>query len=178
MQHSFLKLLGAAVLGGAIGAIILTQFEHQEPAVIAVDSTHDELPKPVVFHTSSTEQEVANEGFANLTPASEKGVQSVVHITTEFVREEITYDPFLQLFYGEDAYKIQKRKGMASGSGVIISPEGYIVTNNHVVQDAKKITIHLDGNNYEADLIGTDPSTDLAVVKIDRKKLPYLDFSH
>ena len=177
MQHSFLKLLGAAVLGGAIGAIILTQFEHQEPTVIAVDSTHDELPKPVVFHTSSTEQEVANEGFANLTPASEKGVQSVVHITTEFVREEITYDPFLQLFYGEDAYKIQKRKGMASGSGVIISPEGYIVTNNHVVQDAKKITIHLDGNNYEADLIGTDPSTDLAVVKIDRKKLPYLDFS-
>lgn len=177
MQHSFLKLLGAAVLGGAIGAIILTQFEHQEPAVIAVDSTHDELPKPVVFHTSSTEQEVANEGFANLTPASEKGVQSVVHITTEFVREEITYDPFLQLFYGEDAYKIQKRKGMTSGSGVIISPEGYIVTNNHVVQDAKKITIHLDGNNYEADLIGTDPSTDLAVVKIDRKKLPYLDFS-
>ena len=177
MQHSFLKLLGAAVLGGAIGAIILTQFELQELTVIAVDSTHDELPKPVVFHTSSTEQEVANEGFANLTPASEKGVQSVVHITTEFVREEITYDPFLQLFYGEDAYKIQKRKGMASGSGVIISPEGYIVTNNHVVQDAKKITIHLDGNNYEADLIGTDPSTDLAVVKIDRKKLPYLDFS-
>lgn len=177
MQHSFLKFLGAALLGGAIGAITLSSFQNQEKTIIVKDEKTIDLPKTQFYQTSSGGLNNDQQGYANLTPASEKGVQSVVHITTEFVREEITYDPFLQLFYGEDAYKIRKHRGMASGSGVVISPEGYIVTNNHVVQDAKKITIHLDGNNYEAELIGTDPSTDLAVVKIDRKNLPYLEFS-
>ena len=66
---------------------------------------------------------------------------------------------------------------MASGSGVIVSPTGYIVTNNHVVQDAHKITITLDGNKYDGELIGTDPSTDLAVIKIGKSDLPFLEFA-
>jgi S1-C subfamily serine protease len=180
MQQSFLKLLGAAVLGGAIGAVIITQVNVKdstnETNIRSTEYNPDSFVRPVAQWGFDHQLSTKNESFANLTPASEKGVQSVVHITTEFIREEVTYDPFLQLFYGEDAYKIRKRRGMASGSGVIISPEGYIVTNNHVVQDAKKITVQLDGNAYEGTLIGTDPSTDLAVVKINKKKLPYLEF--
>jgi len=131
-----------------------------------------------MFQTVSlTEEDVKHTyGSCDLVSASEKSVESVVHITTHFVKEEITYDPFMRLFYGEDAYKIRERRGMASGSGVIISPEGYIVTNNHVVADAEKIDVIIDNVKYTGKLIGTDPSTDLAVVKISKSGLDYLEF--
>lgn len=114
----------------------------------------------------------------NLTFAAEKTVQSVVHIRTHFVKEEITFDPFLRLFYGEDGYRKRERHGEAAGSGVVISPEGYIVTNNHVVQDASDISVNLGSKKYTAELIGTDPSTDLAVVKIDAHGLKYTEFGN
>jgi S1-C subfamily serine protease len=64
-----------------------------------------------------------------------------------------------------------------AGSGIIISPEGYIVTNNHVVEDANKVTVTLsNGSTYEATMVGTDAQTDLAVVKIDASNLDYLHF--
>jgi serine protease Do len=64
-----------------------------------------------------------------------------------------------------------------AGSGIIISPDGYIVTNNHVVEDANKVTVTLsNGSTYEATIIGTDAQTDLAVVKIDAGNLDYLHF--
>lgn len=68
--------------------------------------------------------------------------------------------------------------GMSAGSGVIISPDGYIVTNNHVVEDASKITVTtFSGKEYDAKIIGTDPKTDLAVIKIDGEGLPYIPWS-
>jgi S1-C subfamily serine protease len=105
--------------------------------------------------------------------AAEHTVASVVHIQTKFVTEELTFDPFLKLFYGEDGYRKRQRHGQASGSGVVISPEGYIVTNNHVVQDAQEVTVNLNQKSYTAKIIGTDPSTDLAVLKIEAKGLAY-----
>lgn len=78
----------------------------------------------------------------------------------------------LTFFFGQP----EPRKGQ--GSGVIFTPDGYIVTNNHVVQDASKITVTLnDGKHYNARLIGRDPRTDLAVVKIDARNLPYGKFA-
>lgn len=117
-------------------------------------------------------------GNVDLTSASEKSVQAVVHITTEFTREEITYDPLLRLFYGEEAYRIRERHGKASGSGVIISPNGYIVTNNHVVQDAHTVFVNLGSKKYNAKIVGTDPSTDIAVLKIEENELAYLEFGN
>ncbi len=116
--------------------------------------------------------------YMDLTMASEKAVDAVAHIQTHFVREEITYDPILKLFYGKDAYKIRERHGKSSGSGVVMSADGYIVTNNHVVQDAKEITVMLKQKKYTATLVGTDPSTDLAVIKIDAKGLDYSAFGN
>ncbi|MBK9272038.1 MAG: trypsin-like peptidase domain-containing protein [Saprospiraceae bacterium] len=70
-------------------------------------------------------------------------------------------------------------KGVSTGSGVIISPDGYIVTNNHVIEKAKSIQIMLNDNHeYQAKLIGTDPNTDLAVLKIEATGLPYLLFGN
>ena len=69
--------------------------------------------------------------------------------------------------------------GSSSGSGVIISPEGYIVTNNHVVEDGNEIEVTLnDKREYKATLVGSDPSTDLALIKIKGKNLPYLQFGN
>jgi Do/DeqQ family serine protease len=69
--------------------------------------------------------------------------------------------------------------GSSSGSGVIISPDGYIVTNNHVIEEGDKFNVTLNDNReFEAKLIGTDPTTDLALLKIDEKKLPYIVFGN
>lgn len=124
------------------------------------------------------EVQIQNNALPDLTFASEKTVQTVVHIQTHFVREEVYYDPFMHFFYGENAYKIRERHGKSQGSGVVISSDGYIVTNNHVVQDAKEINVILDNVKYSGKLIGTDPSTDLAVVKIDGENLPYSEFGN
>ena len=68
--------------------------------------------------------------------------------------------------------------GQSAGSGVIISPEGYIVTNNHVVEEASKITVTLfSGKEYSGKIIGTDPKTDLAVIKIEGENLPFVSWS-
>ena len=69
--------------------------------------------------------------------------------------------------------------GSASGSGVIISDDGYIVTNNHVIEDSDEIEVTLnDKREYRAELIGTDPSTDLALIKVNAKDLPSLEFGN
>ncbi|NOQ76072.1 MAG: trypsin-like serine protease [Crocinitomix sp.] len=179
MKRTFLKITTATFIGVIAGAFTVLSFTNKQDQVI-VSSAETVLEAPATISpVAFTNRQIDNDcdAYADLTPASEKGVETVVHITTEFIREEITYDPFLQLFYGEDAYKTRKRHGMASGSGVIVSPEGYIVTNNHVVQDAHKITISLDGNKYNGELVGTDPSTDLAVIKINKSNLKYLEFA-
>jgi serine protease Do len=66
-----------------------------------------------------------------------------------------------------------------SGSGVIISADGFIITNNHVVEGAQKLEVTLNNNkNYEAKVIGTDPSTDIALIKIDASNLPYMSWGN
>ena len=74
-----------------------------------------------------------------------------------------------------DPQKYNNNQHVSSGSGVIISPDGYIVTNNHVIKDADELNVTLfDNRTYKATVIGTDPSTDLGLIKIDGKKLPTL----
>lgn len=178
MKHTFLKIIFASLFGGLVGAVIIQSFHpvFAEQFVLNQPSEQaNNIPVQAVAFPSTPN---TDNSAANLTPAAEKGVQSVVHITTKFVREEISYDPFMKLFYGEDAYKIRERRGMVTGSGVIVSPEGYIVTNNHVVQDAEEIQVMLNDIKYNGELVGTDPSTDLAVIKITKKQLPYLTFGN
>ncbi len=94
--------------------------------------------------------------------------------------QEMLNNPFLRDFFGNRLPKLrpQKRKAYSLGSGVIISSNGYIVTNNHVVEGADKIvvTVHGDKKEYKAKIIGQDPKTDLAVIKIEAKKLPVAKF--
>lgn len=126
-------------------------------------------------------------GLSGLTPsypdfidAASKSVHAVVHIKTEYSRKNSMYDNFFDFheFFGDSPYGKQAPLEGA-GSGVLISPDGYIVTNNHVVQDASKIEIVLnDKRSYEGTVVGTDPSTDLAVVHIKEINLPFLAYGN
>ena len=114
--------------------------------------------------------------YPDFTYAAERAVDAVVFVKVTITRQyQPIQDPFFRFFFGDEG---GQRQSEGSGSGVIISPDGYIVTNNHVVQDASKIEITLNNNKvYEAKVIGTDPATDVALVKIDATGLPTVEFA-
>lgn len=116
--------------------------------------------------------------------AAQMSVDAVVHIRSQFVRKGSNYDDFFgplrDLLEGKRNNRSQSNSPyIGYGSGVIIASDGYIVTNNHVVEGASKIEVTLnDKRLYEAELIGKDPSTDLALIKIKEIKLPYLIYGN
>ena len=151
------KLLLISILGGAItlGAYKIF-FEEDLLAVNELPS----LPayQPVSYHP-------ADGVNTNFTEAARKSVHAVVHVKNMTIRRS----PFLGF-----------KPGIAlqgTGSGVIVSPDGYIVTNYHVIQNANRIQVTLNNNqSYMADVIGADPKTDIALLKIDAEDLEYLPF--
>jgi Do/DeqQ family serine protease len=103
--------------------------------------------------------------------AAEASVEAVVHVKITAERMQNYYNPFNDLFFGRPSTP-QRQEVQGSGSGVILSEDGYIVTNNHVIKDAKEITVVTANNDeYEAILVGTDPTTDIALLKIDAEGL-------
>lgn len=146
-------------------------------------------PQPVVV----VEQETVPATYTNaisytnnsipidFTSAAGSSTPAVVHIKT-VVKEESTRpvyrDPFLEFFgdaFGRTPYPKERR---GSGSGVIISPDGFIVTNNHVIENADEISVTLNNKeSFQAELIGTDLDTDIALLKINQKNLPFIPFA-
>jgi len=126
----------------------------------------------------------SNRQYVDLTDAAEQSVHAVVHIKTQFlyqtsVWEEFFGDSFWSDFFGNSFPGTTQHEVLGAGSGVIISPDGYIVTNNHVVEDAKEVTVTLnDRREFKATVVGTDPQTDLALIKIETDNLPVLEFGN
>ena len=130
----------------------------------------------------------------DLTYAAEKALPSVVHIkyvqNSKVQTVDVQDDPFGDFFDpfggffgrgngGSQKRQIQTPKREATGSGVIISADGYIVTNNHVVDGADELTVTLtDNKEYSAKIIGADKTTDLALIKIDAKNLPAITIAN
>ena len=108
----------------------------------------------------------------DFTEAAEKTVNVVVHVKNTTINRNS--NNILEYYFGSG----KSRAIVGSGSGVIISPDGYIITNNHVIVNTSKLEVTLNNNKtYEAELIGTDPKTDIALIKIKTKKnLPYVSF--
>ena len=114
--------------------------------------------------------------------AAKQAMPSVVNIYTskevKQARNPLLNDPFLKRFFGEQQSPQVERQS-SLGSGVIVSTEGYILTNNHVVESADEIDVALaDGRKTNAKVVGTDPETDLAVIKIDLPNLPAITLGH
>jgi Do/DeqQ family serine protease len=112
----------------------------------------------------------------DFTEAADKTIHTVVHVKN--VSRRTVTNPMLEFFYGYGGQQQQEQVG--TGSGVIISEDGYIVTNNHVIRDATEIEITLNNKrSYKAKLIGTDSKMDIALLKIDaNEKLPYTAFAN
>ncbi|MDX1701542.1 MAG: trypsin-like peptidase domain-containing protein, partial [Melioribacteraceae bacterium] len=97
-------------------------------------------------------------------------------IETRYYRDPISRDPFFRQFFGD---RIYKKDFPGLGSGAIVSPDGYIVTNDHVAGNASEIVVTMtDGTRYDAELIGTDMETDVSLLKIDAENLPYIKFGN
>jgi serine protease Do len=120
-------------------------------------------------------------GYVNLEMAAEKASKSVVHIKMTKAGQIVNSSPFgnddfFGQFFNQRMYQPEQK---GSGSGVIISADGYIITNNHVVENANEVTVTLnDKQEKPAKVIATDPSTDLALVKIDASDLPYINYGN
>ncbi|SHI68702.1 Do/DeqQ family serine protease [Hymenobacter daecheongensis DSM 21074] len=182
-KQMMLGLLGSAVLGGgvAVGGYKLLEPERTNaPAVVAAD--------PNVRYTSELKSTnyVVPEGL-NFVAAASSVTPAVVHVMTEYGPKQsdqnaaMRMDPFLRQFFGDDAEQFHGRQGpqMGSGSGVIIAANGYIVTNNHVIDKADKIEVVMDDKRkFEAELVGTDPNTDLALLKVKADNLPFVRYGN
>ena len=119
----------------------------------------------------------APEGSVNFVEAANNSIHSVVHIKTKVVRSGVSSaNPFYQFFFDRG---MQPQVQQGSGSGVIISGDGYILTNNHVVNNADEVEVVLDDQrSYNAQVLGTDPNTDLALLKIDEEGLAYIPYGN
>ncbi|WP_461532018.1 trypsin-like peptidase domain-containing protein [Sinomicrobium sp.] len=165
-MKKFIGLLFVSIFGGFISLGIYKTFFEKEQVVVEKQTT------PNFVTASYDTSPLAAAETTDFTEAAEKTVHAVVHVTNRITSSAPT--SLQDLFFGGG----RERTQVGTGSGVIISPDGYIVTNNHVIDGATELSVTLNNNKtYSAELIGTDPSTDIALIKVDTEdELPYLAF--
>ncbi len=183
MKKAFLFLgaiAAAAIAGGVAASYVVGSITPTNVEVV----THEVERAPQLGSQFTT---YTPNNYPDLTYAAENAVQAVVNI--EVIQQvEMSqgrsrgYDPFLEFFgipqqqqRGESQPRYREQR--SGGSGVIISEDGYIITNNHVVDGASKLRVKIyDGGTFNAEIIGVDPTTDIALIKIDKDKLPTIPF--
>ena len=194
-KQMMLGLLTSAVLGGGVAVGGYKLLESERPAMPPQQTLQAD---PNVRYTSELRSSnyTVPEGL-NFVAAAATATPAVVHVMTEYAPQRSQtsrsqMDPFLRQFFGDnpEAYEqyhgrggrggeLAPRGGQGSGSGVIIAANGYIVTNNHVIDKASKIEVVLDDKRkYEAELVGTDPTTDIAVLKVKADNLPFIKYGN
>ncbi|MCI5990296.1 MAG: Do family serine endopeptidase [Bacteroidales bacterium] len=168
MRKSFITVAASAIVAGltAFGVVkACVPGEMSGSSVIPTDGS--------AYRTVNLSQS----DYPDFTYAAESAVDAVVYVKVT-IRQQQSYnvDPFFRFFFGDQATP-QSREQQVSGSGVIIRSDGYIVTNNHVVEGATKVEVTLNNNKtYPATIIGTDPATDVAIIKIEADGLPVVPF--
>lgn len=160
-----------AVFGAAIALFAYTAIIDKPGNVVLKDSSNVENQQAQALLTSFQMQP----GQIDFTWAAEQTVHAVVHVRTKSMVGQPD-NPIMQWFYG-DRYNNQPREQLGFGSGVIISADGYIITNNHVIEDAENIEVKLNDNRvFPATVVGRDPNTDLALLKIKADNLSFLKY--
>ena len=170
----FIAALAASALTGAASAYLVTN-QKSEAEAGAPHATTEFASDSVGSHFTAYDAQ----NYPDLTYAAENAVKAVVNIEkTEEVQYSRQSDPFFDFFFGpQGGGSMQPQERRSGGSGVIISEDGYIVTNNHVVENASKLRVKLNDNRvFDAKIIGTDPTTDVALIKIEGEKLPTIPF--
>jgi len=161
-----LVLAIVAIMGGLVAVVVYSiLIDNKEKKITA------RVDQPIAMVKLSGDSPVTD-----FTYAAEQSINAVVHVKTQSTVEY--RNPIYDFFYG-DRYKGESEPVLGFGSGVIISPEGYIVTNNHVVEGSEKVYVALnDKREFEAVITGTDKSTDLAVLKVKADNLHYLPYGN
>ena len=181
MKKTTSLILGTAALiavsAGVAGVTAYSMMPEEQNKTLAFDEVFQVNPNMSLAALDATKMQPVD-----LTQAAESSVHAVVHIksTQESKTQTVTVrDPFYEFFgdmfgnRGSQQRQVQTPERVGFGSGVIISKDGYIVTNNHVIDKADVISVKLnDGREYKGRIIGTDASTDLALVKIEGEDLP------
>ncbi|MES2618167.1 MAG: Do family serine endopeptidase [Bacteroidota bacterium] len=179
-MKKIISIFTIAALGALFGVGINHLFNHyQQP------SNFEDMQKRNARFASMFSSKEASVGF-DFVKVSQSSTPAVVHIKSHFEAEKTTkksegqeINPF-EFFkdHGFD-FEMPRGPGIATGSGVILTQDGYIVTNNHVIDNASKIEVTMnDKRTYLAELIGTDKTTDLALLKIDEKNLSFMSFGN
>lgn len=166
------SLVFASVLGGvmALGAYVYVIGNGE----VINNSETDSRPKVVQTNFNIPSSSYAAEA-TDFTKAAEETVHAVVHVKNVSISRS---NPLVEFFYGADAGG-GGRTTIGTGSGVIISPDGYIITNNHVIKGARELEITLNNQkSYPAEVVGTHPSSDIALLKIDAVDLPFVAFAN
>jgi len=169
-MKNFFKILVISALGGVLtlGGYILF-FEHQ---VVSDDNGTVQIPTSLPVNYESSK--ISSAENTDFTIIAEKSIHAVVHVKNLSTTTSRS-NPLMEFFYGQSGGT--ERQVVGSGSGVIISSDGYIITNNHVIKGARKLEVTLNNKeSYEAEVIGADESTDIALLKINKADLPYLPF--
>ncbi|CDN32455.1 HtrA protease/chaperone protein [Mucinivorans hirudinis] len=181
-----LTILASALVGGA-SAFFTTNFCSPTNSGYSFTVGDNGVDSNLKFVNNPLTENI----LPDFTQAAEKGVKSVVNIEivkkVAIVQPQFGGDDMFEYFFGnpnrnrgqgqQQTPQYQEQRG--GGSGVIISEDGYIVSNNHVVEDATEVMVTTsDGEKYTAKVIGTDPATDIALIKIDAKNLPTLQFGN
>ena len=176
MRRSVILFAGVALVAAASGAITASVMDrYLKPSSDGAQMTIVEksTPASTIFTSAATEG-----NYPDLTYAAESAVKAVVSIeSTKRVASSQYIDPFYLFFGVPDGGRNTPREARAGGSGVIISADGYIVTNNHVIEGADKLSVKLsDGRVFDGSVIGSDPATDVALIKIEAEQLPTIPF--
>jgi len=160
-----------SALGGALTLGGYKLFIEKPQAVI-----ESPVSQPAAIETTFTNTVVDSMENTDFTVAAEKTLNSVVHVKNTSYKT--VRDPFKEYFYGQGSGSRQYSQ-IGTGSGVIISSDGYIITNNHVVKGASEIEVTLNNKKVlNAKLIGTDPTNDIALLKVESGELPYIPFGN
>ena len=167
MKKSVLMVLLSAAVGGLTAFAVVKSISPEQP--LAVHMTDG-----AQFRTVN----LSHENWPDFTYAAESAVDAVVYVKTTVTQmQQQAPSSIFDYFFGFPQSGPQSREKVGSGSGVIIREDGYIVTNNHVIEGADKIEVTLNNNvTYPATLVGTDPATDVALLKIDATGLPIIPF--
>ena len=170
-MKKFLSFLLMAILGGVISLIGYSAFI-EKPQVVSTDDMMPIQTFQTNYNSTAFDLNTATYAPTNFTEAAEKTVHAVVHVKNTAVSSGI--NSISDLFNGSRKYQ-----QVGTGSGVIISSDGYIVTNNHVIDGASELEITLNNRKkYKATLVGTDVKNDIALLKIEATEaLPYIPFS-
>ena len=165
-----------ASIGAIIGAFAFSKISGYQTRIVEVPIVTDSAAQFTAL------QAIPQSGFPDLTIAAEKSINAVVHVKikgTSSASQFNSGNPLFDFFFGPDGMQSAPQPIMGSGSGVILTKDGFIVTNNHVIDKADEIEVILnDKRSFKAVKVGSDPTTDIALLKIEGSELPFLSYGN